>query len=648
MSFLAPAAFLGALLAIPIVLMYMLRLRRREQVISSTFLWRQVLQDQEANTPWQRLRRNLLLILQLLILTALIFALARPFALVPAISAARVAIVLDASASMAARDGLNGIMRFADAQAAALDLIDTLSGDSEVTILRAAQTPDILAPYTTDRNVANAAVRNAQPSTGEADWLAALTLASAGATDQADFTLIIITDGGLTQVAGLEEAALPGRVRVIPVGTASDNIAITALATRTLPGGEPQLFAQITNTGVSDAEVIFSLRADSDAAPLVSQRYTISAGASLPITSNAPLPDGIQVLSASITTSVNSSSTDLLEADNTAYAVIRESQARTVLLVSDGNLFLEQVLATLPGVRAFKAPTDRPLPAQSFDLTIFDRTLPTALPDGDILFIAPPGSVSGLFGVAADEVGAVGRLTGITGDPRLTFVDLETVSVLKYRPLASVSWADALITVNGAPLLIAGERDGRRVSVFAFALADSDLPLQIAFPILMANLLEWFTPQGILTQHALQVGQPQVIRPALNADSVRVIAPDGAVTTLAVDSSELLYVETGQLGVYQVETVRGDTVVQTDRFAVNLFNLNESDITPRPASLNGQALQVNQTDEQGQWEFWPILALIALFILLLEWNIYHRRQSVRPIPPAPRPTSRRSAAPRRL
>jgi len=611
--------------------MYMLRLRRREQVISSTFLWQQVLQDQEANTPWQRIRRNLLLLLQLLILAALILALARPFALVPAISAARVAIVLDASVSMSALDGDDGRSRFEDAQIAALDLIDTLSQDSEVSILQADQMPDILANYTSDRNIANAAIRAARPSAGEADWLAALTLASAGATGESDFTLVVITDGGLTNLGGLDQTALPGRVRVIPVGRASDNIALTALATRALPGGAPQLFAQITNNGVSEAEVILSLRADNNPVPLVSERYTVPPGSSLPITSIAPLPEGVQVLTASITPTVNSISGDLLAQDNTAYAVIRESEARTVLLVTDENLFLEQALATLPGVRAFKAPPGRPLPAQDFDLTIFDRNLPTALPAGDVLFIAPPGSVSGIFGIASEDVGAVGRLTPATGDERLTFVDLEAVSVLKYRPLADVGWATPLITANDVPLLVAGERDGRRVVIFAFALADSDLPLQIAFPVLMSNLLDWFTPQGALEDTAISVGQPEVIRPPLDADTVRVTAPDGTIRELPIESGEVLYPDTGKIGIYTVDVLRAGEVVLSEAFAVNLFSPSESDITPRPATLNGQPLTVNTADEQGQLEFWPILALIALFILLIEWNIYHRRQTVRPV-----------------
>ena len=86
--------------------------------------------------------------------------------------------------------------------------------------------------------------------------------------------------------------------------------------------------------------------------------------------------------------------------------------------------------------------------------------------------------------------------------------------------------------------MVAGEREGRRVGVFAFALADSDLPLQIAFPVLMANLMDWFTPQGALSDTAISIGQPEVIRPPLDAETVRVTAPDGtpAVTFSSVAS----------------------------------------------------------------------------------------------------------------
>ena len=77
MGFLTPLALAFAALSIPILVLYMLRLRRRDVLVSSTLLWQRLLRDREANTPWQRLRRNLLLFLQLAILALLTLALAR-------------------------------------------------------------------------------------------------------------------------------------------------------------------------------------------------------------------------------------------------------------------------------------------------------------------------------------------------------------------------------------------------------------------------------------------------------------------------------------------------------------------------------------------------------------------------------------------
>src|SRR4030067_87252 len=104
MSFLAPAAFALAFLLPIIVAMYLLKLRRKEQVVPSVYLWRRMVRDIEANAPWQRLRRNLLLLLQLLFLLALILALARPFTWKPGAGGQALILILDVSASMAATD----------------------------------------------------------------------------------------------------------------------------------------------------------------------------------------------------------------------------------------------------------------------------------------------------------------------------------------------------------------------------------------------------------------------------------------------------------------------------------------------------------------------------------------------------------------
>src|SRR5580765_5368902 len=87
-----------------IVLMYILKLKRKDVVVSSTFLWRQVIRDVQANAPFQKLRKNLLLFLQLLAAALLVLAITRPFWRGKGIGGRSVVIVVDTSASMGATD----------------------------------------------------------------------------------------------------------------------------------------------------------------------------------------------------------------------------------------------------------------------------------------------------------------------------------------------------------------------------------------------------------------------------------------------------------------------------------------------------------------------------------------------------------------
>src|ERR1700709_2699061 len=97
-----PAAIAG-IIAVPLLLLlYFLKLRRREMTVSSTFLWKKAIQDLQVNAPFQKLRRNLLLLLQMLLLLALLLAFARPVANYKPGPGKRTVILIDRSASMSA------------------------------------------------------------------------------------------------------------------------------------------------------------------------------------------------------------------------------------------------------------------------------------------------------------------------------------------------------------------------------------------------------------------------------------------------------------------------------------------------------------------------------------------------------------------
>ena len=98
-------ALYAAAVAVPLlVLLYFLKLKRREVVVSSTLLWKRAVQDLQVNAPFQRLRRNLLLLLQLLALAAVLVALAGPVLAGSRGPGQRYVLLIDRSASMNATD----------------------------------------------------------------------------------------------------------------------------------------------------------------------------------------------------------------------------------------------------------------------------------------------------------------------------------------------------------------------------------------------------------------------------------------------------------------------------------------------------------------------------------------------------------------
>ena len=94
------------LLAIPpaVLSLYFLKLKRKEFLVPSTLLWRKTLEDVHVNSIWQRLRKNLLLYLQLIFLTLLILACLRPGWSGQSRLGERRIYIIDNSASMQATD----------------------------------------------------------------------------------------------------------------------------------------------------------------------------------------------------------------------------------------------------------------------------------------------------------------------------------------------------------------------------------------------------------------------------------------------------------------------------------------------------------------------------------------------------------------
>jgi len=617
MQFLTPFFFALSALAIPIILLYMLKLRRVQTPVSSTMLWQKILREKQANTPWQKLKRNLLLFLQLLILAALVFALARPALQTKVIASGAIVVLLDASASMNATDIVP--TRFEAARKSAQELIDALSGDAAMTLILAGVAPQTLAAAETDKSILKSALNNAQPSHGAADWRAALALAAGSSRNQNKPVFIILSDGGLPTE---NLPALPGDVRYLPIGLSQENLAISAFALRPL-NGSARLFVEVRNYGNKDRAATLSLYLAEEL--LLARQMNLPAHGSASLSLDN-LPGGASIYRAQISSADSSAPLDFLPLDDTAFAVYQPAAARRILLVSQGNLFLEQLLAALPGAQSFRALPNSSgalqLPAQPFDLYIFDGDLPAQLPKGNLLLINPTSNE--LFEVGAEYKDIVEM--NVRDHALTRFVDWRNVHLLQARAAQLPAWMFPLIEADSHSLVFAGEQNGRRVAALAFDLRQSDLPLQIAYPILFSNLINYLSPPASFdASRALRPGESLSLFLPAEVERAVIASPSNMLYTLA--PGQTIFTQTDELGYYAANLISGESS-RVEYFAVNLFDADESNIAPRAdLQIGTQTIAPALAAQQGLLEIWKWLAAAALILLMIEWQVFHRKKN---------------------
>ena len=197
-----------------------------------------------------------------------------------------------------------------------------------------------------------------------------------------------------------------------------------------------------------------------------------------------------------------------------------------------------------------------------FDLVVFDGFLPDQLPAKPVLAIAPPRT-SPLGSVVGTISGpAIGSLA--VDEPLLANVDLSRLHVAQAQQMTLPDWARTVIpSGSDAPLLYSGVRDGLPTAVIAFDLRQSDLPLQVAWPILLSNVAGELLGTGTGTADPIAPATPVELALRPGVDGLRVTLPDASSRELAAAATgagTLTFVDTHQLGVYRVEDLGADAV----------------------------------------------------------------------------------------
>jgi len=533
-------------------------------------------------------------------------------------------------------------------------LAGSLPAGTPVTLIAAGDEVAVLLSSSADRTQLDRALGVLEPS-GGADLATALELAAAIAAGEPNAEVAVLSDGGVSMP---EHITAPPATRYVAVGASGENQAISALSLD--PGAAGQglaAFVRVTNYGQQEAARRLTLTAygveEAGAAPsgaLVTARdLTIPAGDGLAMTF-ADLPAGTVYVEARL------AGEDLLADDDQAWAVAPVVTGAQIQIVGPGNRFLETALSLLPGVEvttisledyeaAWADPQAAEAQSASEDpeapinwLTVFDTVLPEEghYPAGALLFIGPLHSTE-FFSVTGVMEAPAARPAS-ANEPLLRFIDLRDLAIQQAAQLALPKWGRAAIVGGSgqssdgqAPLLVTGEDEGRRLAVLAFDLRGSDLPLRVAFPLLLANLVDYLAPgtTGALPEN-VQPGQPVALPLPPQAEVAVVRAPDGRETRLPVSDTSLLYANTNDAGVYQVDWEAEGARWLLGRFAVNGSSPLESNIAPRAElALGGSGGDSIAAERPVRQEWWRWLAWGALALLAIEWLVQYRGALVR-------------------
>ena len=355
MPFTTPLALLGLLFIPAVVAMYLLKLRRDETIVPSTMLWSRLMADVEANAPWQKLRRSLLLLLQLLLVAILAFLAARPFLERPAGLARDVVVVLDTSASMGATDV--GPNRLEAAKAATVAALRDLPTGGKVSLIAADRRARIVVNETSDLGRVRQALDGIDVSSGRGDLGDALELAGKLAARSGDAQILVATDGALASpVSGT--ASVPAKVTVLPVGRERKNQAIVALAVRTAPSAVTRsVFVSVANLDLDRAARRLEVWGDGGLIEVRDLQLEAQARSDVVIDD---VPRDVATLELRLVGAdpAASGDPDQLAVDDHAWAVIPPDRTRLILVVGPGDPYLETALSYLPNVELFGVTLD--------------------------------------------------------------------------------------------------------------------------------------------------------------------------------------------------------------------------------------------------------------------------------------------------
>jgi len=651
------------LLAVPplIFLLYFLKLRRTPVQVPSTYLWSKAIEDMHVNSFWQRLRKNLLLLLQLLFALMLLLTCLRPGCDGTELVGERFIFLVDNSASMSATDTPEGITRLKSAKNQIRTAIQSMAAGSSAMLISFSDSASVQQSYTSNKSELLRKLEQIEPTERTSDLneaLAAATgLANPGRSsdkesqldvqvaDALDAVLYIYSDGGVRKVNEFAQGALSPEYHAVgSFGDPPANVGITAFSI-----GEPsdsdgavQVFARLQNSDDVDQTVSVTFYVGDvlqDAVADVLIPSNDAKGISFELSGAAA------AVNEPTTVRLKIDNDDIFMLDNEAFAVLNPPRKSNVIIISDNTPYFRYACSTdaikkrsnveFHGAEYLneKEYLQRAI-AGFYDLAIYDSLIPKTMPQCNTMIWneLPPGDRW-----QRSAVHSPSPVLDYDGShPIMAAVKIGGLTIINSRDVEGPQGSLSLIESTSGSIAMLGPRESYLDFVIGFSIVEtddngetsinSDWPKKLSFPIFMQNAIENLSGLSSFSAGAnVQPGDLVTIKPSVPFEKINVRGPDGMITTLKPqENRSFLFSNTKQSGVYEVSNPTDGEIDQ--RIAVNLMDANESNLVVREdLNLGYSNLQRVASQVPKRKEFWPWILVGSLILLMAEWIIYNRR-----------------------
>lgn len=578
---------LALLITIPLViLLYILKRKYREVQVSSSLLWKEAYKNTQANTPWEKLKVNIMMILQILVILLLIFALMNPFIKFGGKTYKNLIVVIDTTASMSTLYDKDKTRLEAGKQIAE-DYIKSIKENTNKYILAFNGGSNIETKNTIDEIV---------QTYGSGDISSTLSYVRSLGEGLEEYEVLVVSDKkvDLGDIKG----------KVVSLANSGKNAAITNLSHK-YSENKIKVIATVKNTGNTDYTGDFSLYNGEEL--LKVESLDLPKGTSKTLNYELDNFNG-EYLKGEL------SNKDLIPGDNTYYDVIRNNKGKKVLLVTEKNVFLEKSFNNIENVELYKTNDVNNIIEDSYDLYVFDGVIPKVMPKkGSILFINPTSNE--FFKVESKE--ELGQATGVEKELSNYTKDIN-FTLSNYKNIEVPYFGKAFLKVDENTIGFIGELNGRSIGALGFDVHNTDFALKKEFPILIYELGEKLIKSGVLYKNNYKAGEEVIIKGTPNGKNLKVKAPDKDYMGVVQGSK---YYSISKLGIYKVEEESNEKEKTEEMFSINFPTDIESNLSEENIGEQNNLKSEIKILKKGL-SLVPLLLLLALIGLLSEWVLY--------------------------